>query len=282
MASRKRNPPRAGETSHDDVGFWSEIKLDILAKYWPAYTRIVKKRFYTLYIDAFAGSGTHVSRTTGDFIRGSPARALDVKPPFDEYHFVDLDAAKVTSLEELAAARANVTVHHGDCNSILLDELFPHVRYDYFRRAICLLDPYSLQLDWSIIERASAMTTIEIFLNFPILDINRNVLRKNPSDRKTEQMTRFWGDESWRDAAVKKEKMLFDLTDDVKVENWELVEAFRERLRKVAEFTFVPEPMAMRNRQRAAVYYLFFAGNNETGATIVTDIFNGYRDKGYG
>ena len=104
MASRKRNPPRAGETSHDDVGFWSEIKLDILAKYWPAYTRIVKKRFYTLYIDAFAGSGTHVSRTTGDFIRGSPARALDVKPPFDEYHFVDLDAAKVTSLEELAAA----------------------------------------------------------------------------------------------------------------------------------------------------------------------------------
>lgn len=282
MASRKRNPPRAGETSHDDVGFWSEIKLDILAKYWPAYTRIVKKRFYTLYIDAFAGSGTHVSRTTGDFIRGSPARALDVEPPFDEYHFVDLDAAKVSSLEGLAAARANVTVHHGDCNSILLNELFPHARYEDYRRAICLLDPYSLQLDWSIIERASAMKTMEIFLNFPILDINRNVLRKSPSDRKTEQMTRFWGDESWVDAAVKKEKMLFDLTDDVKVENWELVEAFRERLRTVAKFSFVPEPMAMRNRLRAAVYYLFFAGNNETGATIVNDIFNGYRDKGYG
>jgi three-Cys-motif partner protein len=282
MTSRKQNPPRAGETSHDDIGFWSEIKLDILAKYWPAYMRIVKKRFYTLYIDAFAGSGTHVSRTTGDFIRGSPARALDVEPPFDEYHFIDLDAAKVTSLEALAAARANVTVHHGDCNSILLNELFPHVQYDDYRRAICLLDPYSLQVDWSVIERASAMKTIEIFLNFPILDINRNVLRKKPSDRKSEQMTRFWGDQSWRDAAVKKERMLFDLTDDVKVENWELVEAFRKRLRQVAKFKFVPEPMAMRNRQRAAVYYLFFAGNNETGATIVDDIFNDYRDKGYG
>jgi three-Cys-motif partner protein len=188
----------------------------------------------------------------------------------------------VSSLEQLADTRANVTVHHGDCNSILLNELFPNVLYEDFRRAICLLDPYSLQLDWSVIERAGGMNTIEIFLNFPILDINRNVLRKNPSERKIEQMKRFWGDESWREVAVKKEPMLFELTEEVKVENWELVQAFRERLRKVAKFNFVPEPMAMRNTQRAAVYYLFFAGNNETGATIVNDIFNGYRDKGYG
>jgi hypothetical protein len=64
VASRKQGPPLAGETSHDEIGFWSEIKLDILRQYWPRYTRVVKKQawnFHTLYIDAFAGSGKHRS-----------------------------------------------------------------------------------------------------------------------------------------------------------------------------------------------------------------------------
>src|SRR4051794_27019707 len=124
MTSRKKAAPQPRETTHDEIGFWSEIKLDVLNKYWPRYTNIIKKQsypFYTLYIDAFAGSGKHVSKSTGEFILGSPARALDVQPPFDEYHFIDLDVAKVRSLEELAAARPNVTVHHGDCNSILMN-----------------------------------------------------------------------------------------------------------------------------------------------------------------
>ena len=94
-------------------------------------------------------------------------------------------------------------------------------------------------------------------------------------------MTRFWGDESWRDAAFRAERGLFD-TQDVKVENWELVKAFQERLRTVGGFKYVPEAMAMRNTQRSIVYYFIFAGPNETGERIASDIFNGYRKKGYG
>ena len=95
-------------------------------------------------------------------------------------------------------------------------------------------------------------------------------------------MTRFWGDESWRDEAYRSQPMLFGKPEQQKVENWELVRAFQQRLKKVAGFKYVPEPMAMRNTTRSAVYYLFFAGPNETGARIVTDVFNGYRNKGYG
>jgi three-Cys-motif partner protein len=285
MTSRKRSAPQPRETTHDEIGFWSEIKLDILTKYWPRYTNIIKKQpypFSTLYIDAFAGSGKHVSKSTGEFIQGSPARALDVQPPFNEYHFIDLDAAKVQSLEELAAARPNVTVHHGDCNSILLNEVFPRARYKEFRRALCLLDPYSLQLDWSVIQRAGEMKSIEIFLNFPIMDMNRNVLRPDPSKKKVEDMTRFWGDASWRDVAFRRESTLFGPAEDVKVQNWELVQAFRERLQSTASFRYVPDPIAMRNTQRAAVYYLFFGGNNETGARIVKDVFQTAASKGTG
>jgi hypothetical protein len=36
----------------------------------------------------------------------------------------------------------------------------------------------------------------------------------------------------------------------------------------------------MRNTRGAVVYYLFFASPNRTGAKIVSDIFNTYRDRG--
>jgi three-Cys-motif partner protein len=286
MSIRPKRPSKSTvvETEHDEIGFWSEIKLDILKKYLLAYSTIIKHQtlpFRTIYIDAFAGSGKHVSKTTGEFVAGSPARALDVRPPFDEYHFVDMDKAKVKSLEDIARTHDNVTVHHGDCNHILLDEVFPLARFEDYKRALCLLDPYSLQLHWDVIQTAAKMRSVEIFLNFPIMDINRNVLRKSPTATKVTQMTLFWGDESWRDAAYRTEVGLFD-SEDVKVENFQLVAAFRERLRSVAGFRSVPEPIAMRNTQRAAVYYLFFAGPNETGSNIARDIFNGYRKKGYG
>ncbi len=281
-ASKKKT--RYGETLHDEIGFWSEIKLDILSKYWPEYTKIVKKQshnFYTIYIDAFAGSGQHVSKTTGEFIKGSPARALDVSPKFDEYHFVDLDEAKVKSLEALSQSHGNVKVHRGDCNKILLNEVLPLVDYKQFRRGLTLLDPYSLQLDWQVIARAAEMKSIEIFLNFPIMDINRNVLHARASENKKLQMTRFWGDDSWESAAYQIVPGLFETTTE-KVENDDLIKAFRDRLKKVAGFQFVPKPLAMRNSMHSIVYYLLFAGPNGTGSKIVDWIFEDYRKKGYG
>jgi len=59
-----------------------------------------------------------------------------------------------------------------------------------------------------------------------------------------------------------------------------LIEAFRDRLKKVAGFKFVPDPIPMRNSKGAVIYYLFFASPNKTGATIVSEIFDKYRSRG--
>jgi three-Cys-motif partner protein len=271
---------------HDVIGFWTELKLEIIEKYLPAYTTILSKqnaRFRFLYIDAFAGSGTHVSKSKREEVAGSPARALAVQPPFQEFHFIDIEDRKVQALERLAAERENVTVHRGDCNRILLDRVFPRCRYEDFARAVCLLDPYGLQLDWNVIETAGKLGTIEIFLNFPIMDINRNALARDASKERPKHvaLTRFWGDESWRDAGYESQPTLFG-TETVKKTNVQFVNAFRDRLRKVAGFKFVAEPLAMRNQNRAVVYYLFFASPNRTGSKIVAEIFQRYREKGYG
>jgi hypothetical protein len=63
----------------------------------------------------------------------------------------------------------------------------------------------------------------------------------------------------------------------VKQGNDEIVGAFRQRLKKVAGFKFVPEPLPMKNSTNAVVYYLFFASQKPVAEKIISDIFGKYR-----
>jgi three-Cys-motif partner protein len=77
-----------------------------------------------------------------------------------------------------------------------LDEIFPTVRFEDYRRALCILDPYKLNPDWTVVVKAGEMKSAEIFLNFMVMDMNMNVLWKNPSGvapAQIERMNRFWG-----------------------------------------------------------------------------------------
>jgi three-Cys-motif partner protein len=136
-----------------------------------------------------------------------------------------------------------------------------------------------LHLDWEVIRSAGEMKTIDIFLNFPIADMNRNVFWLNPDgvdQADITRMNRFWGDESWRSVAYNSKRTLFE----EKTDNETIAEAFRGRLRTVACFRNVPEPMPMRNTKGAVVYYLFFASPKPVARNIVTDIFKKYRNQG--
>jgi three-Cys-motif partner protein len=268
----------------DEVGYWSEVKLEIVRDYAKAYSTVLNKQanISYLYLDGFAGAGVHISKATGQFIPGSPLNALNVQPPFHEYHFIDLDGARAESLRGLAGDRSDVFVYQGDCNKVLLENVFPRCQYSDFRRALCLLDPYGLHLDWAVLYRAGQMRSVEIFLNFPVMDMNMNVLWRNPEKVQANQaarMDKFWGDGTWREAAYTTTPGLFGGIEE-KTESHVVAEAFRERLKSVAGFAFVPEPLPMRNTKGGIVYYLFFASPNKTGHKIVTDIFNRYRRKG--
>jgi three-Cys-motif partner protein len=239
-----------------------------------------------VYIDAFAGTGYHLSKTTGEMVLGSPLNALHVRPPFREYHLIDLDGDKIDGLSKAIGKRRDVFLHKGNCNQVLLEEVFPKVqRGDFksggFKRGLCLLDPYGLTLDWKVIQEAGRMQSLDIFINFPIYDININVLHHDPdtvSPLHIERMNTFWGDESWRDVAYEKSPGLFGSIEE-KVSNRHLAEAFRERLKKVAEFKRVPEPLPVKNSKDSIVYYLFFASQKHTAEHIVTYIFNNFGSK---
>jgi three-Cys-motif partner protein len=276
---------RKSELKFDKIGYWSEIKLDIIKDYASAYSKILaaqqKPKLHHIYIDAFAGAGVHISKSTGEFVRGSPVNALLVQPPFREYHLIDLDQKKIALLKELVEGRSDVHVHEGDGNDILLKDIFPRVLFEDYRRGLCLLDPYGLDLKWHVIKTAGQMQSIDVFLNFPVADINRNVLWRNPEGVDISDIARmnaFWGDDSWRGVAYTTERSLFGFEE--KVDNETIAEGFRKRLLKVAGFKQVPSPLPMRNSKGVIVYYLFFASQKPVAMNIVQAIFSKYRQRG--
>jgi three-Cys-motif partner protein len=266
----------------DEIGYWSELKLEIVEKYGAAYTKAFAnaRNLKKFYIDGFSGAGVHLSRTTKTRIEGSPARALKVTPPFDGFYFIDLNADKTGYLRATCGNRSDVHIHTGDANLYLTQELLPTIQYAKFNRALCLLDPYALQLNWEVILQAGQSDAVDMFLNFPVMDMNRNAIWKNPEkvpQSGVDRMTKFWGDESWRAAAYAESRQRsFFGPEMVKQGNEQIVAAFRDRLKKVAGFGVVPQPLPMRNSRNAVVYYLFFASPKAVAEKIITDIFRKY------
>ena len=273
------------ELLFDRIGYWSEIKLQIVKEYASAYSTILAAQrnpsLYHIYIDAFAGAGMHLKKSTEEFVLGSPLNALNVRPPFREYHLIDIETEKVESLRELIGSRPDVHIYKGNCNQILLEKVLPRVTFEAYRRGLCILDPYGLDLEWSTASTAGKMRTLDVFLNFPVMDMNRNVLWRNPDRVEASQIARmnsFWGDDSWRGIAYSTSGNLFG--EPEKESNEVIAEAYRKRLIEVAGFARVPPPLPMRNTTGATVYYLFFASPKNTAERIVLDIFKKYENRG--
>jgi three-Cys-motif partner protein len=268
----------------DEIGYWSELKLEIVEKYGSAYTTAFKKtRLKKYYIDGLCGAGVHFSRKTASQVEGSPSRALRI-PSFDRYYFIDIDREKTAYLQKLCGDRTDVYIHTGDSTEYLTKELLPKIQFKNYERALCLLDPYGLHIDLEVMYQAGQSKAIDMFLNFPVMDMNRNAIWKNPErvpQDGIERMTKFWGDESWKKAAYAESPQgSFFGPEMVKQGNDEIVGAFRERLKKVAGFKFVREPLPMRNSTNAVVYYLLFASQKPVAERIITYIFRKYGSSG--
>jgi three-Cys-motif partner protein len=100
-----------------------------------------------------------------------------------------------------------------------------------------------------------------------------------PGER--DAMDRFWGDRSWHSAMFRQSGQgnLFGDEELGRTGNLDLVSSYCKRLKEVAGFGFVAEPLPMRNSRNAVLYYLIFAGPNQTGQRIVQDIYGKYKPR---
>jgi three-Cys-motif partner protein len=276
--------------SQDDlIGPWSEDKLRLLGKYLDAYTRIMQGQTWCRngyhYIDAFAGTGRARARDEERYIDGSPRVALTIEHPFHSYTFIEKTPWRIQRLCELKDEfpDRDIRIREGDCNRIITTKLTPYIRYERFNRGLIFLDPFSMEAEWTTIEKIAKTRALEIFLNFPVMALNRTVLRNDPNkltEAQIERMNRFWGSTEWRGDVYEQVPTLFG-TVEMKIRRTtgrRLGRLFKERLEQV--FPHVTDPLVMTNSKNAPLYCLILAGHNQTGVEIVRKIFARYERLG--
>ena len=156
-------------------GEWTQIKLTIIDDYLRFYVSALKNlNVKLIYIDAFAGSGKTIL-PNGIEIKGSALISLQYD--FDEYYFLEIDLSRKKELESIIQKDfpekiSKVHIINDNCNNRLgeiLSNLTP------YQRGVMFLDPYALELDWSILLEASKTEILDIWYLFPLSALNRNL-----------------------------------------------------------------------------------------------------------
>ncbi len=153
--------------------------MDAFKKYVNAYLTIMetnKKKYgwKTLYFDGFAGSGDlnkrgndntetdstvsflnlDIEETGTQVYKGAAERVLNLTHKFDYYYFVDLNKESLDRLEEKLRTfdmGPKLQFRPGDAN-VWIKELAAALKKDTKLKALVLLDPFGMQINWESIE----------------------------------------------------------------------------------------------------------------------------------
>ena len=191
----------SGFSPVDVVGDWALDKHSTLCK----YTHICQavRRKFTLsgatYIDLYCGAGKARIRDSGQIVDGSPMvaakKARSTRSDFRTIYIADADATKLEACSaRLSDEGFKVEAFHGrseDTVHEVLERLHPAAFHFAF------LDPFSIDLPFSVIEALAQLRCIDIMLLISDMDLIRNVENEH-IDAKRARLDRFAP--GWRSA----------------------------------------------------------------------------------
>ncbi len=286
---------------------WTEHKLDALGRYLIAWRKIFTsnpkaQHFKTLYIDAFAGTGSRKNPVPArndlqhdlfpdhefdveipdDYRRGSARIALDLASPFDQYVFVEKNADRAAELsrmieEDFPALKSRCRVLKADGCDVLREICVTHKNWKHWR-AVAFIDPYGMNVEGNLLRIIGMTEAIDVWLLFPLgMGVNRLLTSGGlPPKQFADKLTRVFGDTDW-----KKDFYRTPLDGDLfpelpasakKQTDFEIIgERYRERLR--GWFAAVaPHSKVLRNSKGNPMFWLFFAAANPKGAPTAVNI----------
>lgn len=288
------------------VGPWAHEKLECLGKYLSAYTTILRKQPWCdgyFYVDAFAGAGTaplresrgaedpvhqqifeDLSQSTGDegratYVEGSPHVALEIEHPFSRYYFIDLNSNHIARLESVKNSyehARDVRILSEDANDAIVKTILADQTINWRKsRAVIFLDPFGMQVKWKTIAAIAKTGSIEIIVNFPVgMAIQRLLARSGDiSERRQSTLDEYFGTSEWREVVYEESSDLFGpRIDKVTDSGHKLARWYQGRLSDA--FGYASPARLIRNSSGGHLYYLLWAGKNQTAARIAKDVLN--------
>lgn len=263
-------------------GAWTEDKLNRLNMYLKAYTRIFKgnpqARYYTtVYVDAFAGTGRiEASREANanspekaQQLKGSAQIALEVEPGFDIYLFIEQSKRRCAELQKLKlsypALSSSIRIENAEANAYLKQWC---ATTDWTRtRAVLFLDPFGMQVEWSLLEAIANTHAIDVWLLFPIgMGVNRVLTRNQPPPANwSARLTKTFGTDEWRSRFYP--ETLFEEYQSKNTDFAHMSSYFVERLQTI--FTGVAaNPLLLKTPKKNVPLFLlcFATGSNKPSA----------------
>lgn len=298
---------RVSEPNSSWGGAWTEEKLNAFEKYVNAYLTIMNKYrgqydWKLIYFDGFAGSGSRNENTSSednqlmiDLIdehqiaaeeltpyKGAAERVLNiVQDGFDFYYFIDKDAASSSQLQEILTPYQKgkrLEFRHSDANtevSKLADAMHKNSKL----KALVLLDPFGMQVDWSSIEKLKGTST-DLWILIPTGVIVNRLLDRKCKLTHIEKLTSFFG----KDEAFLKNYFYNTRQETTLFGDTEVVEKVQEPIRMIANlyiqqmktiFKYVTEePLVLYNTRNTPIFHFACASNNESAVKIAHEIIN--------
>lgn len=283
---------------HEFGGEWTREKLERVRKYLHAYTTIFTRnpqaqKLLTFYVDAFAGTGYRdgpSSREPDDvlfpelvdpeaqaFLKGSARIALEVEPSFNKYIFIEKSKDKIKDLEKLRSdfpSKANyIEIVNENANGYLKSWC---ERTNWTKhRAVVFLDPYGMQVEWSVIESLAQTKAVDLWILFPLgIGVSRLLTKSEPPPQKwSDTLTRIFGSSKWQETFYPKrtEETLFGPVEMRGREADFIVigKYFVKRLKTI--FPAVAEnPLPLRNSKNNPMFLLCFAAGNPKASVQAT------------
>lgn len=294
-------------------GKWTEEKLDAFEKYVKAYLTIMNayrdsNGWILLYFDGFAGSGTRNQEEEKEEVdnavdlfgqevtiedlnvyQGAAERVAKIEGEgvrsFDYFYFVDKNEASCKSLEEKLSQYVNIGRKHflnKDANEAV--GLLANTLRKYSKcKALVLLDPFGMQIDWTSIESLKGLS-VDLWILVPTGVIINRLLERNVDQEKglahAEKLKTFFG------MTEEEIKSFFYIEKQVQTlfGEEEIITKAENSIRKIAQlyikrlqdvFPYVTEePMVLYNNHKVPIFHLVFAAKNKTAIKIAQDIIN--------
>jgi len=278
-------------------GDWTTEKLLRVKKYLTAYTVALKNTHFNLiYIDAFAGTGYRnikseesqqtllfpdlASEDAEEFHAGSARIALETKPRFADYYFIEDDAKKCEELQKLRldfpSQAKNIHISNDDANTAL-KHICTQMQKHRNLRAVLFLDPFGMNVSWQTIEAIAATKAIDMWYLFPLgVGVNR-LLTKNGviPERWQQKLDNIFGCTDWKEKFYSTEvqqDLFSDEETTTKTGDFkQIADFFVGRLNSIFAGV-VKNPLPLYNSRNNPLYLLCFACGNKKGAPIALKI----------
>lgn len=275
---------------------WTEEKLEKVRKYLSAYTTIMSKQpFHFAYIDAFAGTGYRTLKKQDDqgelmfpefaeqesqqFLDGSARIALQIRPKFNKYFFIEKNESRFAELrklkDEFPATKDDIVLVNADSNTYIQDLCQNYTWKNH--RAVLFLDPFGMQVQWQTIKAIAETQAIDLWILFPLgVAVNRLLKKDGQIDQAwRHRLNEIFGTEDWYDAFYE-ESTTTDLFGEQvitrKTGNFDSISRYFVKRLKTIFAGVAANPLPLYNSRSNPLYLLLFAAGNPKGAKTAIKI----------